>query len=386
MLCDVLSFRSLSVSCLLSSTIISSLVPLLVAGEQISGTSRFPGGARALLELNTAIHAIAREQTSAPSPVAGGANSRQDCGFQVQVEPLTLEVCLFDNGRRSSSSLAPPSSSSLLGIGAVVLSPIIVANGVRQGENRSNSRREVLLFEPGSGKPVASTLLWVTFTSHDNSYAPPTESSRIIDAANTCRERMPKVRKLSGVTWKPTYAIFLYQMWVMVLGRALDSTGLAFYIIGPLISSLQLFVRFSTASSPTGSKPTYFKIFDASEAIWALKAIFYAIDYGNAGFVPVEDIMSALSGAGWPQGTSPSDLPHLRQTTSNVGVTSEAHASEHAETLLNRLSRLGVGVGHCGGGCDKAAAQDDSARLVHFIRHLLVPPVSSLDATSRTSK
>eukprot|EP00903_Cladosiphon_okamuranus_P009611 g9149.t1 len=118
-------------------------------------------------------------------------------------------------------------------------------------------------------------------------------------------------------------------------------------------------------------------IFDASEAIWALKAIFYAIDHGNVGFVPVEDILSALSGEEWPQGTSAS--LQFTKPTRNAVITSEAHANGDAETLLNRLGRLGVGVRHRGGRCDHADYQDDSSRLMHYIRHLLVPPGSKGD-------
>lgn len=171
-----------------------------IAGKRTPGTSHLPGEARAALELNTAIHAIARgretsSSSSVPSPASGAADSRQDLGVYQPVEPLTLEVCLLDNGRRSSSPLAPPSSSALLGVGTMALTPIIVSS-MHEGEHRGNSRREVLLFEPGSGKNVASVLLGIEFSSHHSNYSAPTESPRIADAANTYSERLAKVRKV----------------------------------------------------------------------------------------------------------------------------------------------------------------------------------------------
>ena len=192
----------------------------------IPGTSDLPGKTLPFLEVNTAVHAIAREHISAPPPAAAGGNFRQDLEFQVEVEPLALEVCLFDNGRRSSSPLAPPSSSALLGVGTVELTPIIVASGmsIKQGEDRSNSTREVLLFEPGSGRPIASALLGMSFSSHDSSCAPfPTESPRIVDASNACKGWMPKVRELSRGNSKPTqFAPDRIQVMAAVV-RALDS-------------------------------------------------------------------------------------------------------------------------------------------------------------------
>lgn len=120
-----------------------------------------------------------------------------------------------------------------------------------------------------------------------------------------------------------------------------------------------------------------FKISDRSEAIWALKAVFYAIDHRNVGVVQLEDILKALSDERWPEGTSASDLPHLRQTTDTMGVSATAAPSRahDAETLLERLSRLGVGVRSSGGRCNNVDAQGDDAGLVRNIRHLLDPPV-----------
>lgn len=191
--------------------------PIVIAGNNVSGTIQLPAEARAFLELNTAVHAIARERTSSssssvPSPAAGVTVSRQDC--EVEVEPLTLEVCLFDNARRSSSPLAPPSSSALLGLGTAVLTPIIFAS-TQQDENRGISRREVLLYEPGTGKTIASALLGMTFSasSHSSSYGDdvpiPTESPRIADATNnTYRTRLRKVRdSVRGVNRCPRISI-----------------------------------------------------------------------------------------------------------------------------------------------------------------------------------
>lgn len=152
-------------------------------------------------------------------------------------------------------------------------------------------------------------------------------------------------------------------------------------------------------SNGTGTDRTYAnthmfsKTFDVSEAIWALKAVFYAVDHGNAGLVQVEDLLTALSDASWPPQRAPtSNLCHLRQTTDNVRVASgagttvpcsEAHGDEEVETLLSRLSRLGVVGGRSGSGGDGDDAQG-GAGLVHYIRHLLAPPVSRLDVASRT--
>lgn len=120
-----------------------------------------------------------------------------------------------------------------------------------------------------------------------------------------------------------------------------------------------------------------------AEAVWALKAIFYAIDHGLVGFVRVEDILTALSDSRWARGASASDLPRLHQASDNAMVIPdaataaplEAHVHEDAETLLDRLSRLGVGVRSSGERCDSVDARSDGAGLVHYIRHLLAPPV-----------
>lgn len=116
-----------------------------------------------------------------------------------------------------------------------------------------------------------------------------------------------------------------------------------------------------------------FKISCMSEAVWALKAIFYSIDHGNVGFVQVEDILTALSDSRWPATASISEPPPLRQAIGGMGAItaphSELNANEDTETLLNRLRQLGVGVKYGGGGCD-------TADLVHYIRRLLAPPVS----------
>lgn len=156
--------------------------------------------------------------------------------------------------------------------------------------------------------------------------------------------------------------------------------------IGRLVSTLQLITRFPTDPSGTLRIRMFSKVFDVSEAIWALKSIFYAIDHRSAGFVHVEDILTALSDARSPQGTSTSDLTHPRQTADYAKVAkgaatgtpdSEAHGDEQAEkTLLGRLSRLGVGVRSSDGGCDGADSPGDGAGLVPYVRHLLAPPVS----------
>lgn len=220
-----------------------------------AGTTRRPGGTSFFLEVDTAIQAIARHRVSnSSSPpqrlnVGGPAPSCHDCA--VEVEPLALEVCLFDNNRCSPSS---SSSSALLGCGTMVLTPVIIAGILAQDERATDSSngqettyqpfcgrvraleevgvcpyeqtastrgdgesatptvdmpqelhsgsrlREVLLFEPGSGKRMASVTLGVALSLHKNSginrgMLPPSGSPRATDVASTLAEHLPKVRK-----------------------------------------------------------------------------------------------------------------------------------------------------------------------------------------------
>lgn len=126
------------------------------------------------------------------------------------MEPPRLEVCLFDN---DSSTRSP---SALLGVGTVDLAPFITSS-VQPEDSRRDSRREVLLLEPGSGKSVASAVLGITFSSHHSRYAgespPPTESPRIADTANVCSARFSEVRKLSTKgEIEASEAMFVYRV------------------------------------------------------------------------------------------------------------------------------------------------------------------------------
>lgn len=204
--------------------------------------------------MDTAIQAIARHRvSSSPSPPdrpnAGGFSpSCHEC--TVQVEPLALEVCLFGNNR-CSPSIA--SSSGLIGCGTMVLTPVILAeitagdertsasyicqktayqpssgrarplgeahvparegttstatggksaittSHTQQEAHRSSLGKEVVLFEPGSGKRVASIVLGVNLSLHQGSrgrdMTPPAGSPRVADAATNLGERLPKVSK-----------------------------------------------------------------------------------------------------------------------------------------------------------------------------------------------
>lgn len=209
--------------------------------------------------MDTAVQAIARQRypssfSSLQRSTAGGVGSScQDCA--VPVEPLALEVCLFENSGRSSSSSPPLASSSsascLLGCGTMVLTPVIIAGnsggegppnsrngqetpyqplggtirpfggaGFRareqtastagggesaipmddvQQEAQSSSSREVMLFEPGSGKRIASVSLGVAFSLHpsrsNGGVLPSSGSPRVTDSAIQLRELLPKVRR-----------------------------------------------------------------------------------------------------------------------------------------------------------------------------------------------
>lgn len=71
---------------------------------------------------------------------------------------------------------------------------------MQQEESKDSGEREVLLFEPGSGKAIASALVEISFSSHSGGCVgdvlpPPTESSHIADAANTSTGRLSEVKK-----------------------------------------------------------------------------------------------------------------------------------------------------------------------------------------------
>lgn len=165
------------------------------------------------------------------------------------VEPLALEVCLFDNNRCAPSSSF---SSGLLGCGTMVLTPIIIAgilagddgasdswigqetayqpfarrvsplgeagfrvrerkvsirvggepaftmSDVQQEAHSSSRSREVVLFEPGSGNRIASIILGVALSLHRNSrnggLSPPLESLRVAGSESNLSEQVLKVR------------------------------------------------------------------------------------------------------------------------------------------------------------------------------------------------
>ncbi len=134
--------------------------------------------------MDTVIHAIARERIPVPPGAAAGSRRRGDRG--VAVEPLKLEVCLFDNGELFSPSSAAP-WSALIGCGTLILAPSILAAGVPA--EASSGRREVALYGPGSGGRVASVDLEVAFSSHHGS-----SNERITEPTPDLSKRLPTVR------------------------------------------------------------------------------------------------------------------------------------------------------------------------------------------------
>lgn len=124
------------------------------------------------------------------------------------VEPLSLEVCLFDN--RSSAW------SCLLGRGVLPLTPVIIADTAHSKIERavkpsgvskeqklglSGVTREVVLLEPRTGKMMATVPLELEFTPRDKSAPESTasEESRVqVDGelGDSCKF----LRKVRGAT------------------------------------------------------------------------------------------------------------------------------------------------------------------------------------------
>ncbi|CAM9284052.1 unnamed protein product [Ectocarpus sp. 4 AP-2014] len=320
-----------------------------------AGTIHLPEDTGVTLGVDTSLHAIARKRdsmssSSSPTPTAaGGRTSSQDWAMVAEVEPLTLEVCLYDNDRLSScSSLESPPflfPSCLLGCGTMALTPLITAGegdscnscnscegqqaarqtrdtkgntaGTQMGSINARHRRgagfrEIVLFEPVSGERIASLTVDVTFSSQAPSVAdvPPYH-------ANSCFKRPCMIPDLSAV-------------------------------------------------------------------VWALKSIFYGLDPKNTGLVRLEDILEEIQ-ARWlgepPALGSPSAEPV-------VGITynEEAVHKGGIRMLLERLVGSGAGVGGSNGdgnrlGSDGACVEGDNERdsLVDYIRHLLIPRCSAGD-------
>lgn len=126
-----------------------------------AGTTHFPRGTKITLEVDTSVHTAARGYScsAANAVCVGGA-----------VEPLALEVCLFDNG--------PSSSSCLLGRGTLPLTTVVVrghpdAHQERQTTDPGRRKKQntpitnaVALVEPATGKTMASVALGLMFLHH----------------------------------------------------------------------------------------------------------------------------------------------------------------------------------------------------------------------------
>ena len=106
--------------------------------------------------------------------------------------------------------------------------------------------------------------------------------------------------------------------------------------------------------------------------VWALKSTFYYLDQENAGFVRLEDILSALSRVYWPPDATVSGSTAHDEETNGGG---------DAGMLVDVLRGLGVGVAEGGYGCGRGGDDSSSRRIglacpLRYIQHLLNPRVS----------
>ncbi|CAM9315535.1 unnamed protein product [Ectocarpus fasciculatus] len=333
-----------------------------------AGTIHLPGDTGVTLAVDTSIHAIARKRDSMPcssSPTTtatGSRSSSQDWAMVAEVEPLTLEVCLFDNDRVSScSSLeSPPFSfpSCLLGCGTMALTPLIIAGGgdscnPRQGQEAAHQTRD-----------ANRSRAWeqTDFTEGER------ERDPFINAKHPNAAGLREI-----VLFEP--------------------------VSGGRIASLTVDVTFSSHAPSVADVPPYqalsqfnrpYTIPDLSAVVWALKSAFYGLDPNDTGLVRLEDILEEIQDR-WPREApalgSRSAEPVVGNKRNFVDPSNkEAVHKGRVRRLLDRLVGIDTGVGGSHGdvnrlGSDSASVEGDSDRdgLTDYIRHLLIPRGSAGD-------
>lgn len=136
------------------------------------------------------------------------------------------------------------------------------------------------------------------------------------------------------------------------------------------------------ASRPNDVRTIPSKIPDLSAVVWALKSIFYSLDPKNTGLVRLEDILEEFQ-ARWP-GEAPALGSPSGEPVVGIKYNEEAVHKGGVRMLLERLVGSGAGVGGSNGdgnglGSDGACVEGDNDRdgLVDYIRHLLIPRVST---------
>lgn len=119
-----------------------------------TGKIRLPGDSPVTLELDTSTH------TKARSGVSQFSRSKSAHGIprSSAIEPLTLEVCLFSNGRSTARSL--------LGRGVIPLTPVIAEHlnpSWRRPSIVPRGKCELDLIAPDTRERMSTAILGITF-------------------------------------------------------------------------------------------------------------------------------------------------------------------------------------------------------------------------------